>query len=123
MTFDDLNLNTPLLTALDELGYTNPTTIQHKVFPVAMSGRDVCGIAQTGTGKTIAYLLPCLRQWKFSKEKSPQILIVVPTRELVVQVVEAINKLSTYMNVVAVGVYGGVNINTQKLSVEQKTDI
>ena len=77
MTFDDLNLNTPLLTALDELGYTNPTTIQHKVFPVVMSGRDVCGIAQTGTGKTFAYLLPCLRLWKFSKDKAPQVLIVV----------------------------------------------
>src|SRR5436190_17895476 len=115
MTFDDLNLNTPLLTALDELGYNHPTTIQHKVFSVVMSGRDVCGIAQTGTGKTLAYLLPCLRQWKFSKDKAPQILIVVPTRELVVQVVETVKKLTPYMNLVAVGVYGGVNINTQQL--------
>jgi len=90
MTFDDLNLNTPLLSALDDLGYTNPTTIQHKVFPIAMSGRDVCGIAQTGTGKTFAYLLPCLRQWKFSKDKAPQILVIVPTRELVAQVVETV---------------------------------
>lgn len=123
MTFDDLNLNTPLLSALDELGYTNPTTIQHRVFPVVMSGRDVCGIAQTGTGKTFAYLLPCLRQWKFSKDKAPQILIIVPTRELVAQVVKAVNELTTYMNVVAVGVYGGVNINTQKLAVEQGVDV
>ena len=74
MTFHDLNLNKPLLNALDEMGYTNPTTIQHRVFSVVMSGRDVCGIAQTGTGKTFAYLLPCLRLWKFSKDKSPQIL-------------------------------------------------
>ncbi|MCX6210888.1 MAG: DEAD/DEAH box helicase [Bacteroidetes bacterium] len=99
MKFTDLNLNTPLINALDELGYIHPTTIQQKVFAVAMSGRDVCGIAQTGTGKTFAYLLPCLRQWKFSKDKSPQILIVVPTRELVAQVVNAAKSLTTYMNV------------------------
>ena len=123
MTFDDLNLNSPLLTALDELGYTNPTTIQHKVFPVVMSGRDVCGIAQTGTGKTFAYLLPCLRLWKFSKDKAPQILIIVPTRELVAQVVEAVKELTPYMSLIVVGVYGGVNINTQKLAVEQKVDV
>ncbi|MEP6712448.1 MAG: DEAD/DEAH box helicase [Ferruginibacter sp.] len=123
MPFAELNLNTPLINALNDLGFQSPTTIQRKVFSVAMSGADVCGIAQTGTGKTIAYLLPCLRQWKFSKEISPQILIVVPTRELVVQVVETIKKLTAYMNVVAVGVYGGVNINTQKLAVETKVDV
>jgi ATP-dependent RNA helicase RhlE len=123
MTFDDLNLNTPLLTALDDLGYTNPTTIQHRVFPVVMSGRDVCGIAQTGTGKTFAYLLPCLRQWTFVKDKSPQILIIVPTRELVVQVVESVKALSPYMSLVVAGVYGGVNINTQKLEVEKRVDV
>ena len=69
MTFDELNLNTPLLNALNDLGYTQATTIQERAFPVVMSGRDVVGIAQTGTGKTFAYLLPCLRQWKFQKDK------------------------------------------------------
>ena len=123
MTFNDLNLNTALFSALDDLGYTTPTTIQQKVFSVAMSGKDVCGIAQTGTGKTIAYLLPCLRQWKFDKNKDPQILIVVPTRELVAQVVETINKLSSYMSLVAIGVYGGVNINTQQIEVEKGADV
>jgi len=123
MTFDELNINTPLLRALDELGYINPTTIQHKVFPVVMSGRDVCGIAQTGTGKTFSYLLPCLKQWKFSKDKSPQILVVVPTRELVAQVVEAAKSLTTYMSVRVVGVYGGVSINTQSIDLEQGADV
>jgi ATP-dependent RNA helicase RhlE len=123
MTFTDLNLSTPLLNALDDLGYKHPTTIQRKIFSVIMSGRDVCGIAQTGTGKTLAYLLPCLRLWKFSKDKFPQILIVVPTRELVKQVVEEIQKLTTYMNVVAVGVYGGVNMKPQMLEVESGCDI
>jgi ATP-dependent RNA helicase RhlE len=123
MTFEELNLNNSLLSALQDLGYTNTTTIQHKVFPVAMSGKDVCGIAQTGTGKTFAYLLPCLRQWKFSKEKNPQILIIVPTRELVAQVVQTIKDLTTYMSVVTVGVYGGVNINTQKIELQKGLDI
>lgn len=123
MTFEDLNLNTPLHSALSDLGYTNPTTIQYRVFPVVMSGRDVCGIAQTGTGKTFAYLLPCLKQWKFSKEKDPQILIVVPTRELVAQVVQTVKDLTTYMSVVVVGVYGGVNINTQAIEVQKGVDV
>jgi ATP-dependent RNA helicase RhlE len=123
MTFHDLNLSKPLLTALDEMGYINPTTIQHRVFPIVMSGRDVCGIAQTGTGKTFAYLLPCLTQWKFSKDKNPQILVVVPTRELVAQVVETVRTLTPYMSVIVEGVYGGVNINTQKATVEKGVDV
>ena len=123
MTFDDLNLNTPLLTALDELGYVHPTTIQHRVFSIVMSGKDVCGIAQTGTGKTFAYLLPCLRQWKFSKDKAPQILIIVPTRELVAQVVNSVKALTKYMSLIVTGVYGGVNINTQKAEVEKGVDV
>jgi ATP-dependent RNA helicase RhlE len=88
-----------------------------------MSGRDICGIAQTGTGKTFAYLLPCLRQWKFSKDKAPQIMIIVPTRELVVQVVESVKALTAYMNLMVVGVYGGANINMQALELEKGVDV
>ena len=123
MNFKDLNLNKRLLNALDELGYTTPTTIQHKVFSVVMSGADVCGIAQTGTGKTLAFLLPLLNQWKYAKEKDPQILIVVPTRELVTQVVEAVKKLATHLNLDVIGVYGGTNINTQKLELLNGLDV
>ena len=123
MQFQDLNLNPSILKALDDLGFHTPTTIQERVFPIVMSGRDVCGIAQTGTGKTFAYLLPCIRQWVFDKNKDPQVLILVPTRELVVQVVEAAKKLTPYMNLVTVGVFGGVNINTQQLEVEKGVDI
>ena len=123
MTFDELNLNKPLLNALGDLGYTTPTTIQDRVFAVAMSGRDVCGIAQTGTGKTIAYLLPCLRLFQFSTSRIPQLLIIVPTRELVVQVVETVRQLTTYMNVLTVGVYGGVNLKPQAAEVQQGADV
>lgn len=113
MTFEELNLNKQLLNALEDLGYTRPTTIQKKAFSVVMSGQDVCGIAQTGTGKTFAYLLPSLRQYQFSKDKNPQLLVVVPTRELVAQVVESVQQLSKYMSLQVVGVYGGVNIKQQ----------
>lgn len=123
MNFKDLNLNKHLLNALNDLGYHTPTTIQEKVFSVVMSGADVCGIAQTGTGKTFAYLLPLLNQWKYSKEKNPQILVVVPTRELVAQVVEAVKKLVTYLSLDVIGVYGGANINTQKLELQNGLDV
>lgn len=123
MTFQELNLNTPLLNALNDLGFENPTPIQEKVYPVVSSGRDAVGIAQTGTGKTFAYLLPILRQLKFSDQKHPRILIVIPTRELVLQVVGEVEKLTKYMNVRVVGVYGGTNINTQKQVVYNGMDI
>lgn len=123
MLFTDLNLNKYLQNALRDLGYSTPTTIQQKVFSVVMSGADVCGIAQTGTGKTLAYLLPLLNQWKYSKDKDPQILVVVPTRELVAQVVEAAKKLTTYLSVDVMGVYGGANINTQKLEMQNGFDV
>ena len=114
MIFEELNLSGALLKALADLEFVNPTPIQEKAFPVVMSGKDVIGIAQTGTGKTFAYLLPILRQYTFSNQKDPRILILVPTRELVIQVVEEIRKLTTYMSVRVVGVYGGTNINNQK---------
>lgn len=123
MEFNELNLSTPLLNALDDLGYVHPTTIQQKVFSVIMSGRDVCGIAQTGTGKTTAYLLPCLRQLKYAKDRFPQMIILVPTRELVVQVVEEARSLAKYMSLATIGVYGGVNMRPQTLEVENGADI
>lgn len=123
MTFEDLNINKQLWNALNDLGYYHPTPIQREAFSVIMSGRDVVGVAQTGTGKTFAFLLPILRQHKFTKEKAPRTLIVVPTRELVVQMVGEIEKLSTYMNIRVGGVYGGTNMNTQKIIVLEGLDI
>jgi ATP-dependent RNA helicase RhlE len=123
MTFQDLNLNTPLLNALDDMGHEQPTAIQSEVFPVAMSGKDLFGIAQTGTGKTIAYLLPCLRKWTFTKEKSPQFLILVPTRELVIQVVEVAKALAAYTSIRVSGIYGGVNMIRQMDVVTEGCDV
>ncbi|MBD3581501.1 DEAD/DEAH box helicase [Flavobacterium selenitireducens] len=123
MAFEQFNLPKSLQKAIDDLGFDQPTPIQEKAFPVIMSGRDMMGIAQTGTGKTFAYLLPLFKLYKFTPTETPKIVILVPTRELVVQVVEEVEKLTKYMSVRALGIYGGVNINTQKTSVYQGIDV
>jgi ATP-dependent RNA helicase RhlE len=122
-TFEQFQLPKSLQKAVDELGFSTPTPIQEKAFSAIMSGRDVMGIAQTGTGKTLAYLLPLLKNYKFSHAETPRIVILVPTRELVVQVVETVEKLTAYMSVRTLGIYGGVNINTQKANVMEGIDI
>ena len=122
-TFEQFNLPKSLQKAIDDLGLTTPTPIQEKSFSSIMSGRDVMGIAQTGTGKTLAYLLPLLKQWKFVHTDSARLVILVPTRELVVQIVDVIESLTKYMSVRTLGIYGGVNINTQKKAVCQGIDI
>ncbi len=122
-SFQNLNLSNQLYSAIDELGFHTPTPIQKETFSIILSGKDLVGIAQTGTGKTLAYLLPLLQPLKYSENINPRILILVPTRELVVQVVEEVKKLSKYQNVRVLGVYGGTNINTQKQKVAQGTDI
>jgi len=123
LNFEDLNLNKALLNALSDLEYIHPTPIQEKAFPVIMSGCDMIGLAQTGTGKTFAYLLPLLRQLKYSEQKHPRLLILVPTRELVMQVVGEIEKLTKYITVRYTGIYGGSNTNTQKAEVFKGVDV
>jgi ATP-dependent RNA helicase RhlE len=122
-TFENFNLPKSLQKAIDELGFVTPTPIQEKSFSVIMSGRDMMGIAQTGTGKTFAYLLPLLKLYKFTNTNTPKIVVLVPTRELVVQVVEEVEKLTKYMSVKTLGIFGGVNINTQKKAVYEGVDI
>ncbi|MGV3629697.1 MAG: DEAD/DEAH box helicase [Bacteroidota bacterium] len=122
-TFKDFNLSKPLWNALDDLQLVTPTVIQEKSFSPILSGKDVIGIAQTGTGKTLAYLLPTLKQWAFTKKATPQIAILVPTRELVAQIVEEIEKLTPYMNLVVVGTYGGANIRTQAETISRGLDV
>jgi ATP-dependent RNA helicase RhlE len=122
-TFEILKLTPALQQALGDLGFTHPTPIQQKAFSPILSGRDVVGIAQTGTGKTFAYLLPILRQLNFSEQKDPRVLIIVPTRELVIQLVKEIQNLTTYMACRTEGVYGGTNINTQKQMINQGVDV
>lgn len=123
MTFQDLNLTTPLRNAIADLGFERPTPIQEQSFNIIGSGKDVVGIAQTGTGKTFAYALPILKNLAHSTQENPRVLVLVPTRELVVQVVEEFEKVAKYTNVRVLGVYGGTNINTQKQAIAEGLDI
>lgn len=122
-TFENINITKQLLNAVNDLGFKNPTPIQEESFPVIRSGKDIVGIAQTGTGKTLAYMLPILTDLKYSDQINPRVLIVVPTRELVLQVVKQVESFAKYMNTRVLGVYGGTNINTQKKAVALGTDI
>ena len=123
LTFADFDLPVKILDVLADLELFEPTPIQEKSFKPILSGRDIMGIAQTGTGKTLAYLLPVLKNWKFSKTGNPSILVLVPTRELVVQVSEILEKLCENLTARIIGVYGGKNINTQKLLFDGGCDI
>lgn len=123
-TFEDLKIKKQLQNALADLGFENPTPIQQESYSPVLGGFDYVGIAQTGTGKTIAYLLPILQDLKYSEQPSPRVLIMAPTRELVIQIVEQIEKLTPYINVRVVGVFGGSNnIVPQKRAVAEGVDI
>lgn len=122
-TFEDLNLSKQLQYGIEDLGFKSPTPIQLESFSVIMSGKDMVGIAQTGTGKTLAYILPILQGLKFSKQMPPRVLILVPTRELVLQVVGNIESFSNYTGTRVCGIYGGANINVQRQAVAQGCDI
>lgn len=113
-TFHDFPISKQLKNAIDDLGFTKPTPIQAETFNLVKSGKDLVGISQTGTGKTLAYCLPILADLKYSEQVQPRVLMVVPTRELVTQVVDALETYTQYMSVRIKGVYGGVNIVTQR---------
>ena len=123
-TFEDFNIKKQLRNSIEELGFEIPTSIQKESYSVILSGADFLGIAQTGTGKTLAYLLPVLQDLKYSDQPHPRVLILAPTRELVIQIVEEIEKLTACLSVRIVGVYGGSNnINLQKRAITEGVDI
>ena len=123
-TFKDFKIKKQLQNALSDLGHEKPTPIQEESFSPIMGGFDFVGIAQTGTGKTIAYLLPILQELKYSDQQNPRVLILVPTRELVIQIVGQIEKLTPYISLRVVGVFGGTNnMSTQKQAVNEGVDI
>lgn len=123
MTFTDLNISKQILDALAEAGFEEPTPIQREAFPVIRSGKDMIGIARTGTGKTLAYLIPILMKLHYAQGKYPRAIVIVPTRELVVQVCESVELLTEYMDIRCVGIYGGTNIRTQQNAVYEGVDL
>lgn len=121
--FDAFKLNKQLLEAVAESGYTTPTPIQQKAIPLALAGHDVLGIAQTGTGKTAAYILPVLMKVKYAQGKHPRALILAPTRELVMQIEEVARQLGKNTDLRIVSLYGGLGPKTQMELIEAGVDI
>ncbi len=122
-TFSDLGLKTPILEALNDLGYEKPSPIQAECIPHLLGGRDVLGMAQTGSGKTAAFSLPLLNNLD-PELKAPQILVLAPTRELAVQVAEAMTDFSKHMHGVnVVALYGGQRYDVQLRALRQGPQI
>ncbi len=123
ISFADLGLSAPILSALEDLGYEKPSPIQQQCIPHLLNGRDVLGMAQTGSGKTAAFSLPLLHNIN-AELKAPQILVLAPTRELAVQVAEACADFSKHMrNVNVVALYGGQRYDVQLRALRQGPQI
>ena len=122
-SFEDLKLNRQLLNAIDDAGYSQPTAIQQKAIPRILNGHEVMGIAQTGTGKTAAFVLPILMKVKYAQGDDARALILAPTKELVMQIDEVTRQLATYTDLRIVVLYGGVGPKTQLANLAQGVDI
>ncbi|WP_439880424.1 DEAD/DEAH box helicase [Pontibacter sp. MBLB2868] len=122
-TFEDFKLNKQLLNAIADAGYEKPTPIQLQAVPLIMAGHDILGIAQTGTGKTAAFLLPLLMKVKYAQGHNPRALIVAPTRELVMQIEENIELLAKYTDLRHLAIYGGLGPKTQIEALNKGVDI
>lgn len=112
--FSDFKFNKQLLHAIAEAGYQTPTPIQKKAIQLILSGHDVMGIAQTGTGKTAAFVLPVLMKLKYAQGDEPRVLILAPTRELALQIVENVGKYATYTDLRYTAIYGGTGMKAQE---------
>ena len=122
LSFADLNLHPTILDAIRDAGYTTPTPIQRDAIPVALSGRDIMGLAQTGTGKTAAFTLPIIERLLDGPRRT-RALILTPTRELCVQVEESFRKYARHGEISVVAVYGGVPLDPQERSLRDGVDV
>ena len=127
MKFNDLNLSDPILRSLKDQNYKKPTPIQAEVIPAVLNNSDIMAAAQTGTGKTAAFVLPILSKLSNPKYKYKghqlRALIVTPTRELAAQVRESVNTYSKYLNIRSTAVYGGARIHNQRLKLRKGIDV
>lgn len=122
-TFEQFKLNRQLLDAVRDAGFSIPTEIQRKAVPVISGGQEVIGIAQTGTGKTAAYLLPILMKVKYAQGVDPRALILVPTKELALQIAEHAKILAKYTDLRILPMYGGVGVKGQTEQIQKGVDI
>ena len=127
MKFNDLNLSDPILRSLKDQNYKKPTPIQAEVIPAVLNNSDIMAAAQTGTGKTAAFVLPILSKLSNPKYKYKghqlRALIVTPTRELAAQVRESVNAYSKYLSIRSTAVYGGARIHNQRLKLRKGIDV
>lgn len=124
MSFKDLNLNTSLLKALHEQGYTDPTSIQQQAIPQVLAGRDVFGCAQTGTGKTAAFVIPLLQLMQEENIRtSLRTLIIAPTRELALQITDTVRALGRHTGLKFTAIFGGVPQHAQVQQIRAGLDI
>ncbi|MFI4911396.1 MAG: DEAD/DEAH box helicase [Sedimentisphaeraceae bacterium JB056] len=129
MPFKTIGLNDHIVRGVTKVGYSSPTPIQAKAIPLAIKGLDIIGCAQTGTGKTAAFVLPILHKLseadnlKNSKKIQPQALVLTPTRELAVQIDKCIEQYGSHLNLRTLAVYGGINIHRQIKSLKRGVDI
>jgi len=123
LSFRDFKLNKQLLNAIADAGFEVPTEIQQKCIPVLMGGQEVIGIAQTGTGKTAAYVIPVLMKVKFAQGTEPRAVILAPTKELAIQIAEHTKQLARYTDIRILPIYGGVGPKTQIEAIQQGVDI
>lgn len=127
-SFASLNLAQPLLQAIEQSGYTEPTPIQQKAIPHVLAGADLMAAAQTGTGKTAGFTLPILQQLleqgpRQRKAGCPQVLILTPTRELAAQILESVRTYGCHTKITSMVMFGGVNINPQITALKKPIDI
>ncbi len=121
--FEEFNLNRQILNAVEDAGFTVATPIQEKAIGPVLSGQDLFGIAETGTGKTAAYVLPILMQLKYAQGEHARALILAPTRELAMQITEHVQVFSKYTDLRTVVMYGGLGPKTQIEQVKAGVDI
>ncbi|KAK1262506.1 DEAD-box ATP-dependent RNA helicase 28 [Acorus gramineus] len=124
-SFLELNLSRPLLRACEALGYYKPTQIQAACIPLALTGRDICGSATTGSGKTAAFALPVLERLLFRPKRIPaiRVLVLTPTRELAVQVHSMIEKLAQFTDIRCCLIVGGLSMKVQETGLRSMPDI
>jgi len=125
MRFTELNLSKPLQEAISALGYKETTPIQTQAIPPSLQRRDIIGCAQTGTGKTLAFLLPALERLlqDTAKVKSPRVVVLEPTRELVIQVAKETRKLAAHTSLRVAAIYGGAQMRRQTDKLRRGMDI
>src|SRR5680860_834798 len=122
-TFEDLKIAKSILKSLNDIGFIEPTPIQEQAIPIINSGINIVGVAQTGTGKTAAYLLPLLTKLRKPEGADPRVIIIVPTRELAIQVGEDIAELTAYSELRHAAIFGGIGWTKHAALIEAGIDV